>query len=91
MIETPSTGRWQTLCLSLIFVLSAVFSEARTRFHEYTEQFYSPQDVARPVVASYVGGGSSAMVARYGGDYRASWQRSRLLYLSWKSASFIFL
>lgn len=46
----------------LCFYLTGVLS-ARTRFHEYTEQFHRPPDVAQPIAASYVGGGGNEYIA----------------------------
>jgi hypothetical protein len=38
-------------------------AHGRTRFHEYTERFYSPPDVATPLTAGYLGGSGNEYIA----------------------------
>lgn len=43
--------------------VSGSLLQARTRFHEYTERFHSPPDVATPLAAGYLGGGGNEYFA----------------------------
>ena len=56
----PNTPiRLAPLVALVLFLLGSLPLDARTRFHEYTEQFFSRRDGALPLAASYLGGGGN--------------------------------